>query len=188
MSYHELNVRANQLANYLLGLGVGLDDRVAVCLERSTEMVIALLGILKAGAAYVPLDPAYPSDRLTFTLMDAAALVVLTQENLTPLVAGTSARVICIDREREIIKREASTSPVTGVTPRNLAYVIYTRVRPGPKGVAIEHTSTVISFTGPSRLLHHKSSQGLAVHINLFDLSVFELFAPCLLVQGDRRR
>jgi amino acid adenylation domain-containing protein len=143
-------------------------------------MVIAVLGILKAGAAYVPLDPAYPSDRLTFTLQDAAALVVLTQENLTPLVAGTSARVICIDREREIIAREALTNPVTGVTPRNLAYVIYTSGSTGqPKGVAIEHTSTVTFLRWAIATFNPQELSGVLQSTSIcFDLSVFELFAP----------
>ncbi|HEY6921962.1 MAG TPA: condensation domain-containing protein, partial [Steroidobacteraceae bacterium] len=132
LSYAELNARANQLAHYLLSLGVRPDDRVALCMERSLDMVVGLLGILKAGAAYVPLDPNSPEARLAFMLTDCAPVALLTQAALADsLPAMSMLHVVILDDQstRVAIARLASNNldaAALGLTPSNLAYVIYT--------------------------------------------------------------
>ena len=126
LTYRELNRRANQLAHYLQKQGVGPETLVAVCVDRSLEMVIALWGILKAGSAYVPLDPAYPSERLAFMLADTQSPILLTQAHLKSELPHSSAQVICLDTDWELIAQEQETDPASPVTSANLAYVMYT--------------------------------------------------------------
>ncbi|RMN29860.1 Non-ribosomal peptide synthetase, terminal component, partial [Pseudomonas coronafaciens pv. zizaniae] len=137
-TYAQLNARANQLAHYLIGLGIGPDDRVAICVERSPEMVVGLLGVLKAGAAYVPLDPTYPEQRLRYMLEDSAPAAVLVQR-MTRALPGKLA-VPLLDLEGGGWESEADYDPVArAVKPHHLAYVIYTSGSSGrPKGVLIE--------------------------------------------------
>src|ERR1019366_9062812 len=142
LTYGELNRRANQLAHHLRALGVGPEVLVAICLERSLEMVIALLGVLKAGGAYLPLDPAYPKERLAFMLEDAQVPVLLTQERLVERFAEVDAKVICLDSGWETVARESGENPGSSTLPENLAYVIYTSGSTGqPKGVLVSHGS-----------------------------------------------
>ena len=144
LSYEELNRRANELGHYLRRQGVGPEVRVAVCLERSVEMVVALLAVLKAGGAYVPLDPAYPEERLKFMVEDSAAAVLLTESRLAQRFANSAIRVMVIDEEREQIEQQSNTELSSATTPQNLAYVIYTSGSTGwPKGVGVslEHDS-----------------------------------------------
>ena len=144
LTYRDLNARANQFAHYLQRLGVGPDVLVGVAMERSLEMVVGLLGILKAGAAYVPLDPAYPQERIAFILDDAQAQVLVTEQQLGEGLSGHMARLLFMDTEWEAIGKESAGNPAAEVTATNLAYVIYTSGSTGkPKGVAIEHRSTV---------------------------------------------
>jgi amino acid adenylation domain-containing protein len=144
LTYAQLNARANQLAHHLLALGAGPEMLVAICMERSLDMVIGLLGVVKAGAAYVPLDPAYPKRRLSFMLEDAQARVLLTQQRLIDNLPAQVARVICLDEDWEIIARESDKNLAGAVTADNLAYVIYTSGSTGkPKGVMIQHRSLV---------------------------------------------
>ncbi|RXT70445.1 amino acid adenylation domain-containing protein [Pseudomonas syringae] len=137
-TYAQLNARANQLAHHLIGLGIGPDDRVAICVERSPEMVVGLLGILKAGAAYVPLDPAYPEQRLRYMLEDSAPAAVLVQSATRALPGELT--VPLLDLEGGCWEAEAHHDPVArAVKPDHLAYVIYTSGSSGqPKGVLIE--------------------------------------------------
>lgn len=140
LTYLDLNHRANQLAHHLQTLGVGLEDLVAICVERSIDMVVGLLGILKAGAAYVPLDPTYPQERLVFMLTDTQAQVLLTQEHLLATVPTHARHTVCLDRDWAGIAQESTENIFRGVTPANLAYVIYTSGSTGtPKGVMIDH-------------------------------------------------
>jgi amino acid adenylation domain-containing protein/non-ribosomal peptide synthase protein (TIGR01720 family) len=140
LTYRELDTRANQLAHYLRRLGVGPDVPVAVCLDRSTELVVAVLGILKAGGAYVPLDPALPRERLAFMQADARTAVLLTQARLGDVAMLTGGRAVCLDRDWEVIGRESEAPVRSGAGPANLAYVIYTSGSTGrPKGVGVEH-------------------------------------------------
>ena len=141
LTYAELNVRANKLAHYLRRLGVGPDNLVALCLERSTAMAVAILGILKAGAAYVPLDFAYPKDRLAFMLNQTQAPLLLTQAHLRSGLPEHTARVICLDADWSTIAQESEANP--GDYSRvNRAYVIYTSGTTGePRGVMITHAN-----------------------------------------------
>jgi len=140
LSYRELDARANQLAHHLLELGAGADTRVGICLEPSLEMVTAVLGVLKAGAAYVPLDPAYPAERLNLMLDNAQCLVLLTREDRVTSLPETEATVLCLDRDWQEIARGSSADPRVRIDPENLVNVIYTSGSTGvPKGVAMTH-------------------------------------------------
>ena len=144
LTYRELNARANQLAHYLLSLGVKPETLVGICVERSLEMIVGLLGILKAGGAYVPLDPAYPSERLAFMLEDSAVPVLLTQQRLVDRLPQHEAQIVCLDTQWEAIAQYSSQNIAGGVNAENLAYVIYTSGSTGkPKGVIIQHRSLV---------------------------------------------
>ncbi len=178
LTYRELNARANQLAHYLQKLGIGPETRVAILMERSLEMLVALLGVLKAGGAYVPLDPEYPQERLAFMLDDSGALVLLTQQHLVHLLPG--GRTICVDTESQTIAAESAENLQCDVTARNVAYVIYTSGSTGrPKGAAIEHRS-VTNFSHWAReSFEPEAFNGtLALSSICFDLSIFELFVP----------
>src|SRR5207248_134537 len=138
LSYRELNKRANQLAHYLRCSGVGADVRVGICIERSLEMVIAVLGVLKAGGAYVPMDPAYPSERLSFMLTDAQCAMLLTSEQVAANLPEAGAEVLCIDRDWHRVASKSGENLRTRIYPGSLAYVIYTSGSTGwPKGVAM---------------------------------------------------
>ena len=147
VTFAELNRRANQLARYLRSLGTGSERIVAICVERSPEMVVGLLGILKAGAAYLPLDPNYPSERLQHMLEDAVPSVVLTQEHLRARLPATVAEVIVLDEKLKEIAEEPDCNPLVfkcALTTENLVYVIYTSGSTGrPKGTAMAHRSMV---------------------------------------------
>ncbi len=141
LTYRELNIQANQLAHHLQQMGVVPDILVGICLERSTEMIVALLGILKAGGAYLPLDPTYPQERLSFMLEDAKISILLTHSSLAPLFKGGWGDLsVCIDKDWQTIAQHSQENPTSSVTSDNLAYVIYTSGSTGkPKGVLIEH-------------------------------------------------
>ena len=140
LSYGELNRRSNQLAHHLIALGVGPEVPVALCMERSLEMVVGLLGILKAGGFYVPLDPAYPLERLSFILDDVLAPVLLTQDNCLDRLPSHWGHLVCIDSDWEEIAQHGMENPPVRVKGDNLAYVNYTSGTTGlPKGSAIPH-------------------------------------------------
>src|SRR5206468_9866854 len=140
LNYRELDERANRLANYLRKLGVGPDQCVGLCLERGLEMMLGVLGILKAGSAYVPLDPSYPAERLQFMLSDSKCSALLTTEALSQNIPRTSARLICLDVDSKSIERESVEPIDISLRGENLAYVIYTSGSTGwPKGVVMPH-------------------------------------------------
>ena len=142
LTYRELESQSNQLARYLRGLGVGPGVLVGLCLERSAAMVVGALGVLKAGGAYIPLDPDYPSERLTFALGDSQAPVVVTRRGLAERLAAGAWQVVSLDTEGPQIARHSSDVLSSGVTNEDLAYVIYTSGSTGqPKGVEITHGS-----------------------------------------------
>ncbi|MBI5301746.1 MAG: amino acid adenylation domain-containing protein [Chloroflexi bacterium] len=147
LTYRELNRRANQLAQHLQKLGVVPDTLVGICVARSFELPIALLAVLKAGGAYLPLDPTYPADRLAFMLEDSGAPIVLTQAPLVERFRHSPFAIrhfICLDTDWNSIARECDTDPASNVTPENLAYVIYTSGSTGkPKGVLVPHRAVV---------------------------------------------
>jgi amino acid adenylation domain-containing protein len=142
LSYRKVNERANQLAHYLLGLGVGPNVLVGLCVERSLDMVVGLLGILKAGGVYLPLDPSYPTERLSFMLVDAHAPVLVTQRELAARLATQGAQLVCLDTDAAILVRQSVVDPLSEVAIDDLAYIIYTSGSTGrPKGVQITHKS-----------------------------------------------
>jgi amino acid adenylation domain-containing protein len=183
LKYRELNARANQLAHYLGAQAVGPEVPVAVCMHRSLEMVVALLGVLKAGGAYLPLDPDYPADRLSFTLDDAQAPVVLTQARLSGLLPPERGQILCLDREWESrIAPMPMTNPESGVCPENAAYLIYTSGSTGrPKGAINTHAGIC------NRLRWMQEAYGLNQTDCVlqktpysFDVSVWEFFWPLM--------
>ena len=177
LTYSELNRRANQIAHRLRSLGVRPEVPVGIMMNRSAEMVAALLGILKAGGAYVPLDPQYPQERLSFMLEDSTASVLLTQTHLSSQVPKTSARVICLDEDGEA---GSEVNLGSHAVPGNLAYIIYTSGSTGrPKGVALEHRSAVAFFHWVHDTFTPAELAGVLGSTSIcFDLSVFEIFAP----------
>jgi amino acid adenylation domain-containing protein len=209
LTYRELDSRANQLAHYLQGFGVGLEKLVGICVERSLEMVIGLFGILKAGGAYVPLDPAYPRERLEFMLKDAQVSVLLTQAKLvedrgwrpvrspsTKLrinsVEGMEAgdprssilnsrlTVVCLDRDWPLIAQKSDNN--LGIHSNNLAYVIYTSGSTGiPKGVCGLHRGAVNRFAWMWKVYPFQPNEMGCIKTSLsFVDSVWEVFGPLL--------
>ncbi|MEE9255025.1 MAG: amino acid adenylation domain-containing protein, partial [Pseudomonadales bacterium] len=192
LSYGELNRRANRLANHLRDLGVAPEVLVAVCIERSAEMVVALLAVLKAGGAYVPLDPSYPRNRLEYMLSDSGAGVLLTQRRLAGRLSGHGANEVYVDTFDWSDPAHSEDNPVSVVKAEYLAYVMYTSGSTGdPKGVLGVHRATInrlswmwetFPFTDGD-LCCHKTS------LNFVD-SVAELFGPllrgvCVVVVGQ---
>lgn len=175
-TYRELNERANQLARHLRALGAGPDMLVAIACERSLDMLVAVLGTHKAGAAYVPLDPSYPAERLRMMLEDSQAGIVLTQAPLLGEVPETSARVICLDLDWPTIARQDRRNLVGGATGADLAYCIFTSGSTGrPKGVMVEHRNVTNFFAAMDDRLGTEPGVWLAVTSLSFDISVLEL-------------
>jgi amino acid adenylation domain-containing protein len=184
LTYGELEGRANQLANHLIELGARPDGLVAICLERSLEMVVGLLGILKAGAAYVPLDPAYPPDRIAFMLENAEVPLLLTQARLREGLPSTASGTILIDSDWPEIAKQSKERPALTLNSENRAYVIYTSGSTGkPKGVEIPHRA-VVNFltTMAERPGLTASDRLLAVTTLSFDIAGLEIYLP--LTQG----
>ncbi|WP_412538001.1 amino acid adenylation domain-containing protein [Longispora sp. K20-0274] len=181
LSYAEVNARANQVAHRLRALGVGPETLVGVCAHRSAELPVALLGVLKAGAAYLPLDPEYPSDRLAFMLGDAAAPVVLTQQALRADLPATDAVVLDLDDPAEW-SGQPTGNPAPLAGPGNAAYLIYTSGSTGrPKGVTNSHRGIVNRLDWMQR--SYRLTPGDAVLQKTpasFDVSVWEFFWPLL--------
>ncbi|HEX7333866.1 MAG TPA: amino acid adenylation domain-containing protein [Pyrinomonadaceae bacterium] len=184
LTYGELNVRANQLAHHLRSLGVDRESLVGVLMERSTEMVTALLAIVKAGAAYVPLDPSYPQERLSFMLADAGIEILLTQshlsDTLTASAEGHSFNTLYLDQL--VMSEESTANPQVAVEADNAAYMIYTSGSTGrPKGVVNTHRGIV------NRLVWMQQQYQLSDHDRVlqktpfsFDVSVWEFFWPLM--------
>jgi amino acid adenylation domain-containing protein/FkbM family methyltransferase len=182
LTYRELNTRANRMARYLRRLGVGAEVVVAVCLERSPEMIIAMLAVMKAGGAFLPLDPAYPRERLLYLLEDSGARVLLTdtalRERLEDGMAPRRTMVLCVDEKRESIARRPAWNPHGRVGSRNLAYVIYTSGSTGrPKGVAVEHGSASGYAAEMARLLELGEGERMLQFASPgFDVVIEEVF------------
>lgn len=176
ITYAELDRRANRLAHHLVAHGAGRDRLVALCLRRGPDLVVAILAVLKSGAAFVPLDPEYPPVRLQTMLTDSGASLVVTDSTIVERLGDTSAPVIHLDRDRRDILACSSERPKTAVDVRNLAYVIYTSGSTGePKGIALEHRGVVNNLLdlntsydiGPGDAVLSLSSPS-------FDMSVYE--------------
>ena len=188
LTYAELDARANRLARRLAALGAGPEARVAILLERSAGMLAALFGVMKAGAAYLPLDPAYPAERLAGMLEDSGAPLLLTQASLRGLVPAGDARVVVVDEpaDAEAIAAEAPEPPRTAVAPGNAAYVIYTSGSTGrPKGVVVTHANAASFFAAMDGCVGGTvPGTWLALARTSFDMSVHELLWT--LVRGFR--
>jgi amino acid adenylation domain-containing protein len=182
LTYRELNTLSNQLAHYLIGLGVGPEIMVGICAERSLEMLAGLLGILKAGGAYVPLDPACPEKRLQHMMEDTAVSVVLTQEHLVSRLPKSEVNVVCLDKDWEEIARKGTKNPESKGTSQNLAYVIYTSGSTGtPKGVQISHVALTNVLTSIQQIPGIcESDVLLAITTLSFDMAALELFLPLM--------
>ncbi|MBD1937334.1 non-ribosomal peptide synthetase [Microcoleus sp. FACHB-68] len=183
LTYHELNERANQLAHYLQKMGVKPEVLVGICLERSIEMIVTLLGIFKAGGAYLPLDPSYPQDRLNFMLEDAQVSILITDSISTPVSLGNRENqqhelsIIYWDKDRNNIARQSKENPSSNVTTGNLAYVIYTSGSTGkPKGVLVEHRGLCNMAESQIDAFNLKPSHRVLQFASLsFDASIFEI-------------
>jgi amino acid adenylation domain-containing protein len=182
VTYGELNERANRVAHHLRGRGVGPDVLVGVCLERSPDMVTALLGVWKAGGAYVPLDPTYPIERLTFMIEDTQTRVLLTEEKCRSLVSSHGDKATYLDSEWSMFLQEASTNPAPVAKPSNLAYVMYTSGSTGkPKGAMIQHRGLVNYLWWAIRTYEVQPGRSVPVHTSIsFDLTVTSLYTPLL--------
>jgi amino acid adenylation domain-containing protein len=180
VSYGELEARSNQLAHHLRHLGVQAEDRIAVCLSRSPELISAMLGIWKAGGAAVPLDPEYPVDRLHFLIKDAGVNLILSEQRFRGLLDGSAARIVSLDEDSQLISRESVEAIDAPVDPQQIAYVIYTSGSTGvPKGVMIEHRNAVSFLMWARKTFSADDLDSvLATTSVCFDLSVFELWAP----------
>lgn len=180
LTYGELNRRANRLAHRLQRLGVGPDGLVAVCMERSAEMLVAWLAVLKAGGAFVPLDPKYPVERLAFQLADCAAPVLLTQPKLRASLpaAGEGCTVLEVSPDGRGCEGEETANPASPVTAANLAYVIYTSGSTGqPKGVQVEHRALMNLVTWHQRAFAITSAdRATQLASPAFDASVWEVW------------
>ena len=182
LSYEELNRRANRLAHYLRRLGVGPEARVTMCLERSPEMVIALLAVLKAGGAYVPLDPDYPSQRLRFMLEDSQSEILLTEGRWRGLFPDYAGTIIELDADSHLWAEQESENPNVRVEPENLAYIIYTSGSTGtPKGGMNSHAAIVNRLLWMQEAYHLSGSDKVLQKTPFsFDVSVWEFFWPLI--------
>ncbi|MCF8984006.1 syringopeptin non-ribosomal peptide synthetase SypA [Pseudomonas syringae] len=180
LSYGELNARANQVAHRLLAQGVRPDDRVAICVERGPAMIIGLLGILKSGAGYVPLDPAYPLERLAYTLGDSAPVALLSQQSVQQALPVSDVPLIYLDDVD--LKDERACNPQVAVKPSDLAYVIYTSGSTGlPKGVMVEHRNVARLFSATQDWFGFNEQDVWALfHSFAFDFSVWEIWGALL--------
>ncbi|HEY0739061.1 MAG TPA: amino acid adenylation domain-containing protein [Herpetosiphonaceae bacterium] len=178
LTYRELNRRANQVAHELRARGVGPEVTVGVCVDRSLELAVAVLGILKAGGICVPIDPDYPRDRLAFMLRDSAAPIVLTQQHLRDRLAAYTAQSLCLDTAWPEISRQPDTNPQDLVAPANAAYAIYTSGSTGtPKGALLTHRALVnYTFAVTPQLKLTAGDRVLQFASLSFDVVIEELF------------
>jgi amino acid adenylation domain-containing protein len=181
-TYQELNLQTNQVAHYLQQLGVGPEVLVGVCMERSFDLIVAVLGIFKAGGCYVPLDPTYPRERLAFMMADTQVTVVLTQEQLRRGLPAHPARVVCLDADWEDIAHASQENLESQVTADHLAYVMYTSGSTGrPKGVAVEQKQLLNRFAWMWRVYPFAADEvcSFKTSVNFVD-ALWELFGGLL--------
>ncbi|TYQ24768.1 amino acid adenylation domain-containing protein [Pseudanabaena sp. UWO311] len=182
LTYQELNNRANQMAHYLQAKGVGTETLVAICIEKSTQLLVSLLGILKSGGTYIPLDPSYPHERRIDKLKNAQVALILTHSSMADSFSECSAKVVSLDLELDAITQHRYDAPLTFLTAENLAYVIYTSGSTGqPKGVMISHRSMVNHSMAICKIFE-LSRQDRVLHFSniSFDAAVEEIFPTWL--------
>lgn len=182
LTYDELNTKANQLAYYLKGQGVGPEVMVGIAMERSLNLIIGILGVLKAGGAYVPLDPNAPSARIHYMLEDSMVPIVLSQQDLSNKFLKDKVKVICLDTDWKEIKKMSTSDLIGEVQAHNLAYVIYTSGSTGkPKGVLIPHRNVISLFIGTEKLFSFNNEDIWTMfHSYAFDFSVWEIWGALL--------
>jgi amino acid adenylation domain-containing protein len=182
LSYRELNARANRLAARLRRMGAGPGKLVGIHLDRSFDLIVAIFAVLKAGAAYLPLDLACPADRLEFQVRDAAAGIVLTEGRFADRFAGSAAQILRLDREADQLARESADDPAGAAQPGHLAYVIYTSGSTGqPKGCLITHENVRRLFAVTEPLFNFGPDDVWTLfHSSAFDFSVWEIFGALL--------
>src|ERR1044072_9264575 len=195
LSFAELNERANQLARHLQTLGVGRESLVGICIDRSLERGIGILGILKSGGAYLPLDPEYPADRLAFMIEDAKPSVIVTKSDLAKFITARTSQIVLLDQEWPAIAEQPRENLSTQSSPADLAYVIYTSGSTGqPKGVMIEHGNLSNYLLALNREIEIRSDD---VYLHLasiaFSSSRRQLMLPlsqgaCVLIAGRDER
>jgi len=178
LTYRELNERANQLARFLRKRGVGQESRVGICLRRSLELPVALLAVLKAGAACVPLDPAYPKERITYMLEDSETALVLSQPGLLSEVTDFETEVVNLEPDWKLFASESRENVRSNVEPENLAYVIYTSGSTGkPRGVLLTHGGLVNHNVAASKLFGITTADRMAQFASIsFDIAIEEIF------------
>lgn len=181
-TYQALNEKANRLAHYLQKLGAGPRTRIALCMSRNINLVVALLGILKAGCCYVPLDPKYPINRISTIIQDTGAYITISEHSLKDLITqiGFRNKVIYLDSDWDKIEQESSHNLTPEITQENTAYIIYTSGSTGkPKGIMLKHGNAVNFLTWCSTVFSKEElSRVLASTSINFDISIFEMFLP----------
>jgi len=181
LTYRELNSKANQLASYLQKHGVGAEVLVGLCADRSLDLIVGMLAVLKAGGAYLPLDPSYPRDRLNLMLEDARVKVLLIQDKLSENFRDFSNSVIKCDRDSEQIAKESTENLTSKVTGDNLAYVIYTSGSTGkPKGVAVTHKSVNRLVLNTNYIKIEPTDKIAQVSNASFDAATFEIWGALI--------
>jgi amino acid adenylation domain-containing protein len=182
LTYAQLDKRANQLARHLIKIGVEPGSLVGIALHRSLDLLVGLLGIWKAGAAYLPLDAAYPRDRIAFVMEETSLATLLTHSTLLPNLPIFDTRPICLDRDWVLIERERETCPAVNLEPSSVAYTIYTSGSTGkPKGVEVTHRNVVnLLWSMRQRPGLHDRDRLLAVTTLSFDIAALELFLPLI--------
>ena len=182
ISYSDLNLKANQLAHYLQAKGVGPETIIGIFIDRSIEMIVTILGILKTGGAYLPLDPSYPYSRISFMIDDSQVKIILTKDELLEKIPNQDVEIISINGEWELISKENSSNPVSNSMPNNLAYIIYTSGSTGnPKGVMIEHKSLSNLVREQIKIFDIQPNDKILQFASLsFDASVSEIFTTLI--------
>ncbi len=182
LTYEELDRESNQLAHWLQRWGVGPETLVGICMDRSPEMIVGIMGVLKAGGAFVPIDPAYPTERIRYMIDDSRISVLLTQEETADHMPRQAARMVVLDRDRPEIAREPQAVPERAIVPQNLAYVIYTSGSTGkPKGTMLQHVGLANLVTAQIQAFHVGPGKRILQFSSLsFDASVWEMVMALL--------
>ncbi|HZN08101.1 MAG TPA: amino acid adenylation domain-containing protein, partial [Pyrinomonadaceae bacterium] len=178
LSYREIDERANQLAHHLKAFGVGAEIAVGLCLKRSPEMIVGLLGILKSGGTYVPLEPSMPMDRLAYVINDAQMPVIVTDEELSNVLPATWAQLVMVDADADMIALQSTSKPDGDAIAESMAYLIYTSGSTGqPKGVMCGHWEAAYSLRAQNKILGFGPGDRLFQFAPInFDASISEIF------------
>lgn len=182
LTYQELNERANRIAGFLIEKGVETGDFVAICMDKTVEMIVVILAVLKAGAAYVPMDPVYPRDRILYMVDDCRPKFMITSKKAEEKLEGAGISRIILDSCRNEITEQSIQNPAVNVTGENVAYIIYTSGSTGiPKGVMVTHSNVIRLFSQTQNWFHFNESDVWTMfHSFAFDFSVWEIWGALL--------